>query len=167
MCIESHVDLCVTWRMLSSGMLCHVALVRTDISEELSASFIRVTRIGELGTTLAVTSNQYVGSYRATRRNISEDDILHSDHCENLKSYTLNVPVCVDQGSGSSIHFQPWPEALLGTWHPYRSRRQQSHHESWSRQRQYHRCEVCVFNFYLWFLNTVSENVQDCSLRSL
>jgi hypothetical protein len=34
-----------------------VALVRTDASEELSASFIRVTRIGELGTTLAVTSN--------------------------------------------------------------------------------------------------------------
>jgi hypothetical protein len=27
------------------------------VSEELSASFIRVTRIGELGTTLAVTSN--------------------------------------------------------------------------------------------------------------
>jgi hypothetical protein len=31
--------------------------VRTDVSEELSASFIRVIRIGELGTTLAVTSN--------------------------------------------------------------------------------------------------------------
>jgi hypothetical protein len=44
--------------MLSSGMLHHVALVRTDVSEELSASFIRVTRIGELGTTLAVTSNR-------------------------------------------------------------------------------------------------------------
>jgi hypothetical protein len=41
----------------SSGMLHRVALVRTDISEQLSASFIRVTRIGELGTTLAVTSN--------------------------------------------------------------------------------------------------------------
>jgi hypothetical protein len=39
-------------------MLRHVALVRTDVSEELSASVIRVTRIGELGTTLAVTSNQ-------------------------------------------------------------------------------------------------------------
>jgi hypothetical protein len=34
-----------------------VKLARTDVSEELSASFIRVTRIGELGTTLAVTSN--------------------------------------------------------------------------------------------------------------
>jgi hypothetical protein len=41
-------------RMVSSGMLRHVALVRTDVSKELSASFIRVTRIGELGTTLAV-----------------------------------------------------------------------------------------------------------------
>jgi hypothetical protein len=37
-------------------MLRSVALVRTDVSEELSASFIRVTRIGEVGTTLAVTS---------------------------------------------------------------------------------------------------------------
>jgi hypothetical protein len=44
--------------MASSGMLCRVALVITDVSEELSASFIRVTRIGELGTTLAVTSNR-------------------------------------------------------------------------------------------------------------
>jgi hypothetical protein len=38
-------------------MLRCVALVGTDVSEELSASFIRVTRIGELGT-LAVTNNQ-------------------------------------------------------------------------------------------------------------
>jgi hypothetical protein len=51
-------------RMVSSGMLRHVALVRTDASEEPSASFIRVTRIGELGTTLTVTSNR-----RMLRRN--------------------------------------------------------------------------------------------------
>jgi hypothetical protein len=41
-------------RMASSGMLRRMALVRTDVSEERSASIIRVT-IGELGTTLAVT----------------------------------------------------------------------------------------------------------------
>jgi hypothetical protein len=41
-------------------MLLRVALVRTDVSEELSAIIIRVTRIGDLGTTLAVTSNRRV-----------------------------------------------------------------------------------------------------------
>jgi hypothetical protein len=45
-------------------MLRHVALVRTDVSEEFSASIISVTRIGKLGTTLAVTSNR-----RTLRRN--------------------------------------------------------------------------------------------------
>jgi hypothetical protein len=35
--------------MVYSGMLRLVALVRTDVSEELSASFVRVARIGELG----------------------------------------------------------------------------------------------------------------------
>jgi hypothetical protein len=43
--------------MASSGILRSVALVRTDVSEELSASFIRV-RIGELGKPLAVSSNR-------------------------------------------------------------------------------------------------------------
>jgi hypothetical protein len=41
--------------MASSGMLRRVALIRTDVSEEFSASVIRVARIGELGT-LAVTN---------------------------------------------------------------------------------------------------------------
>jgi hypothetical protein len=50
--------------MASSRMLRRVALVRTDVSEELSASFIRVTGIGELETTLAVTNNVSVASYR-------------------------------------------------------------------------------------------------------
>jgi hypothetical protein len=43
--------------MAYSGMLHRLTLVRTDVSKELSASIIRVTRIGELGT-LAVTSNR-------------------------------------------------------------------------------------------------------------
>jgi hypothetical protein len=40
--------------MMSSGILRLVVFVRTDVSEEPSVS-IRVTSIGELGTTLAVT----------------------------------------------------------------------------------------------------------------
>jgi hypothetical protein len=44
--------------MAPCGMLRHVALVRTEVSEELSAPFITVTRIGELGTTVAVTSSR-------------------------------------------------------------------------------------------------------------
>jgi hypothetical protein len=47
----------VTGRMASSMMLRRVALVLSDVSEELSASFTRVTGIGELETTLAVASN--------------------------------------------------------------------------------------------------------------
>jgi hypothetical protein len=49
---------------MSSGMLRRVALVRTDVSEKPSASLIGVTRIGELGTTLAATSTR-----RTLRRN--------------------------------------------------------------------------------------------------
>jgi hypothetical protein len=48
--------------MVSSGMLHRMALVRTDVSEEHSASFIRVKRIGELRTTLAVSQRVSVAS---------------------------------------------------------------------------------------------------------
>jgi hypothetical protein len=37
-----------------------VPLERTDVPEELSGAFIRVTKIGELGTTLAVTSKRRI-----------------------------------------------------------------------------------------------------------
>jgi hypothetical protein len=103
-------------KMASSGMLRRVALVRTDVSEELSASIIKITR-GQIETS-AVTSNRrnlcrllvtasVVPSSpilvtlmkealrssetsvltRATRRNIPEDAILHSRRRENLKYY--------------------------------------------------------------------------------
>jgi hypothetical protein len=53
--------------MVSSGMLRRVALARTDVSEKLSASFIRALSYTE---TLVLT--------RATRLKIPEDTILHT-----------------------------------------------------------------------------------------
>jgi hypothetical protein len=72
--------------MLFSAMLRRVALVRTDVSEELSASFIRVTSIGELGTTLVVSSNR-----RTLRRNTKWlfTDSFHPD--EGGANFLRNV----------------------------------------------------------------------------
>jgi hypothetical protein len=67
--------------MSSSEMLRRVALVRIDVSEELGASFIRVARIGELGTTLAVTSNR-----RTLLRNTKTAKFLQN--VDSYKSHT-------------------------------------------------------------------------------
>jgi hypothetical protein len=83
---------------MSSGMLRRVALVRTDISEELSASFTQprllVTASVVSSSTILVTlikeapgSSEASVLTRPTRRNIPEDTFLHSHRRENLKSY--------------------------------------------------------------------------------
>jgi hypothetical protein len=66
--------------MASSGMLRRVALVRTDVSEALSASIIRMTRLGEIGITLAVTSNR-----RKLRRNIAIIHVVHRTETTNMQ----------------------------------------------------------------------------------
>jgi hypothetical protein len=57
-------------------MLHRVALVRTAVSEEFSSSFIRVTRIGELGTKLAVNSNRVF--LRSVRRLLVTANVVPS-----------------------------------------------------------------------------------------
>jgi hypothetical protein len=83
--------------MVSSGMLRCVALVRTDVSEEPSASFIRVTRIGELGTILAATSNRRTLRRNSVRRLLVAASIVPSTPSlvtlikEALGSYETSV----------------------------------------------------------------------------
>jgi hypothetical protein len=69
-------------KMPSSGMLRRVALVRTDFSEERNVSFIRVARIAELGTTLAVTSN---------RRTLLHPDEGGATFLRNVGSYKIHT----------------------------------------------------------------------------
>jgi DNA-binding TFAR19-related protein (PDSD5 family) len=54
-------------------MLRRVALVRTDFSEELSSSFIRVTRIGELVTALKMVSSGMLRRVALVRTDVSEE----------------------------------------------------------------------------------------------
>jgi hypothetical protein len=70
-------------------MLRCVALVRTDVSEELSAFFIKVTRISELGTTLAVISN--LGRLLVTASVVPSPPILVTLLKEALNSSETSV----------------------------------------------------------------------------
>jgi hypothetical protein len=89
--------------MMSPGVLRRVALVRTDVSEDLSAAFIRVIRIVEFVTasvvpsspiqvTLmkeALSSSEMSAITKTPLRNIPEDTILHSHRRANVKSYKI------------------------------------------------------------------------------
>jgi hypothetical protein len=104
-------------------MLRRVAVARTDFSEKRSPSFIRVTRISELGTTQELASNRRKlrrnkGSgvlssliivtltkealrfsetsvlKRVTLCNIPEDTIRYSHRREHLKSYEAVYVLC-------------------------------------------------------------------------
>jgi hypothetical protein len=68
-----------------------VALVRTDVSEELRFSIIRVTRVGELGTTLAVTS------YRRARYEEIRSALCISSQRASVAGYgyVLSSPILV------------------------------------------------------------------------
>jgi hypothetical protein len=114
--------------MASPGKLRRVALERTDVSEETSASIIRhknrltknsVRRLivtanvipsSPILATLmmeAVSSSETSVLTRATRRNIPEDSILRSHPRENLKSYrSMKVPGLPELGLD---HFLPSP----------------------------------------------------------
>jgi hypothetical protein len=79
--------------MTSSGMLRRVALVRTDVSEELcvrrllvTASFVPSSPILVFLMKEALSSFETSVLTRATGRNIAEDAIFHSHRHESLKS---------------------------------------------------------------------------------
>jgi hypothetical protein len=85
--------------MASSGMLRRVALVRTDVSELVTATVVPSSQI------IVTLMKEVISSYkttvltRATRRNIPEDTILHSHRRENLKHYRGSMFGTMSQSS--------------------------------------------------------------------
>jgi hypothetical protein len=97
---------------VSSGMLRRVALIRTDVSEKLSASFISdlvfLRSVRRLPVTASVFSSSQILITRmkealsssetsvlttATRCNIPEDTVLHNHRRENLKFYIVQLMI--------------------------------------------------------------------------
>jgi hypothetical protein len=92
--------------MVSSGMLRLVALVRTDVSEELSASLVFLRSVLQLLVTASVvpsspilvtlmkealSSSETSVFTRATRCNIPEDTFLHYTVVHHLKYHCTIV----------------------------------------------------------------------------
>jgi hypothetical protein len=76
--------------MVSSGMLRRVALVRTDVSEEPGASFIRMRRIGELGTTQAATRNRFLQEPHGVTSQKTPFFIVNAVKTSNIKSVVFS-----------------------------------------------------------------------------
>jgi hypothetical protein len=76
--------------MPSSGKLRRVALMRTDVSKDRIASIIGGTRIGELGKTLAITSNRCIVFLRSDLRLLDTDNVPTSP---NIVTLTMEVIV--------------------------------------------------------------------------
>jgi hypothetical protein len=77
-------------------MLRLVALVRTDVSEELSISIIKVTRICEIGTTLVIIYQLTHVFLRSVRRllvtaNVPSSPILATPMMEVLSSSETSI----------------------------------------------------------------------------
>jgi hypothetical protein len=71
-------------------MLPRVVLVRTDVSEERIVSIMKVTRIGELGTTLAVTRNRSI--LKGTANVVSSSLIRSSETSLLTRVSERNIP---------------------------------------------------------------------------
>jgi hypothetical protein len=93
--------------MPASGMLRHVALIKTIVSEECVTSITRVTRIGELGT-LAATSNQSIAkNYYSVLRLLVTANIVPSS--------PILVTLMME-----AISFSETSVLTRATWHPRR-----------------------------------------------
>jgi hypothetical protein len=95
------------WWMPSSGMLHRVALARTGVSEEHCTSIIRVTRIGELGTMLAVTNNQSMLRRNTTPHSITSQKriffIVTTRKPKILHSIVLSTFFILNRSSGQKF----------------------------------------------------------------